>query len=170
MNQLMIGNAFSLLATVVDMYSASRKNARSMLLTQTVGQMLLAVSSFALGGYSAVVQNVVSIIRNLAALRKHTAKWLEYLLVVLGVVLGIVFNNLKLVGWLPILANLEYSVAVFRFKQQEKLLKIAFAVCVLLYTVFNLCISNYVGAAANLVVLVTAIIALVRAFCQRSDQ
>ena len=39
--------------------------------------------------------------------------------IVLGVVTGIVFNNRGIPGWLPVVANLEYSLAVFRFKQVQ---------------------------------------------------
>lgn len=36
-------------------------------------------------------------------------KALEWMLILAGVVLGIIFNNRGLLGWLPIIANLEYS-------------------------------------------------------------
>ena len=162
MSPVIMGNLFSLLATGTDLFSAAAKSARSMLLAQTLSQVLLGASSFVLGGYSAVVQNCVSIVRNLTALGKGRSVAFERVLIVLAVVLGAAFNNLGWLGWLPILANLEYSVAVFRFKDNERALKVAFAVCIVLFVVFNFAISNYVGAGSNLVVLFTTIAALVR--------
>ena len=41
---------------------------------------------------------------------------MEWALIAAGVVLGVVFNNRGLAGWLPIVGNLEYSLAVFRFR------------------------------------------------------
>ena len=160
MTSILLGNIFSVLATGADVFGSSRKSTKAMLAAQTVGQFFLAASAFVLGGYSAVVQNVVSIVRNLTALKDKSSKALEYTLVVLGVVLGIVFNNLGLIGWLPILSNLEYSLSVFRFKNNERMLKAAFALCIVLYAVFNVAISNYVGAVSNTVVLVTTLISL----------
>ena len=160
MTSILLGNIFSVLATGADVFGSSRKSTKAMLTAQTVGQFFLAASAFVLGGYSAVVQNVVSIVRNLTALKDKSGKALEYTLVVLGVVLGIVFNNLGLIGWLPILSNLEYSLSVFRFKNNERMLKAAFALCIVLYAVFNVAISNYVGAVSNTVVLVTTLISL----------
>ena len=60
------------------------------------------------------------------------------------------------------MSNLEYSIAVFRFKNREKALKIAFIVNMLMYSVFNLVIRNYVGAIANYVVVATTAISLLR--------
>lgn len=162
MNHILLGNAFSLLATVSDLYSVSRKTARSMLVTQTVTQALLGLSSLALGGYSAVVQNVVSILRNLAALKQTSSRVLEYGLIAAGVVLGVAFNNLGLIGWLPILSNLIYSVSVFRFKNDERSLKIAFTVCVSMYFLFSLRLHNYVGAASNVAVFTTSALSLLK--------
>ena len=162
MNQVILGNVFSLLSTLTDLYSVSRKTAKSMHVAQTVTQALLGFSSLFLGGYSAVVQNVVSIIRNLAALKEKSHKAIEYALIVMGVALGIAFNNLGWIGWLPIVSNFVYSVSVFQFKNDERSLKIAFAVCVALYIVFNFKILNYVGTASNVVVFSTAALSLIR--------
>ena len=162
MFQILVGNIFSILATVCDLFAASRKNPRTMIWAQTISQGFLAFSALVLGGYSAVVQNIVSVFRNLTALGKKSSKTIEYALVLLGVALGIVFNNLGWIGYLPIVANFEYSVAVFRFKNNERLLKIAFAVCIVLYAAFNLAIFNYAGAISNVIVLITTLLSLCR--------
>ena len=56
----------------------------------------------------------------------------------------------------------EYSIAVFRFKDKERSLKIAFMINMLMYSVFSVVIQNYVGAAANLFVAATTLISLIR--------
>ena len=162
MNHVIAGNVFSLLATGTDIYSSSAKSTKRILLAQTVSQVLLGLSSLVLGGYSAVVQNVVSAVRNLTAAGNKSFKWIEYLLIALGVILGMVFNNLGILGWLPIVANLEYSLAVFRFKNNERMLKTAFAACIVMYAVFNLFLKNYVGALSNLAVLFTTVFFLLK--------
>ena len=105
-----------------------------------------------LKGYSSTVQNAVAILRNLAAMKGIKQKWIEWLLILLGVVLGVTFNNRGLIGWLPIVANLEYSTAMFCLKENARGLKIAFVLNSIMFCVFNVFILNYVGAAANLVV------------------
>ena len=64
-------------------------------------------------------------------------------------------------GLLPVLANLEYSVAMFRLKENTKGLKVAFIVNMIMYSVFSFMIMNYIGAAANIVVAVTTAVSLI---------
>ena len=162
MTDLIVGNACSLCAMVSDSISGTRKKNSQILGIQILSQIFYGVGSIILKGYSGTVQNAVAILRNLAAMKGLKSKWIEWILIVLGVVLGIVFNNLGLVGWLPIVANLEYSIAVFYFKKSEKGLKIAFIINMLMFTVFSFAISNYVGILSNTVVAVTTFVSLLR--------
>ena len=127
-----------------------------------ISQVFYAAGSIILKGYSSTAQNIVAILRNLAAMKGTKNKIIEWLLIILGVVLGAVFNNRGLLGWLPIIANLEYSIAVFRFRNNEKGLKIAFILNMLMYSVFSFAIMNYVGAAGNIIVAVTTAVSLIR--------
>lgn len=160
--RILLGNLFSLLAWAADATSSSRKTTRSMLLTQSLGQLFYGISSIFLKGYSAAVQNFVSILRNLTALGNRCEKWVEWFLIALGVVLGLLFNNLGVVGLLPVISNLGYSLAVFRFREDQRSLKLAFLVSVFLYTVFNVMIVNIVGAITNTSVLIMTIVFLIR--------
>jgi hypothetical protein len=139
---LLIGNLCSLLAMVTDAISASRKTAKSMLLVQILSQIIYGTGAIALKGYSAAVQNAVAILRNIAAIRKVQSKWVEWLLVALAVVLGLLFNNLGTIGLLPVVANFIYSVAIFAFKDNERVIKGAFAVNMAMLTVFILSTTN----------------------------
>ena len=59
-----------------------------------------------------------------------------------------------------ILANREYSIAVFRFTESAKGLKFAFLLHMLMFAVFNVAILNYVGAVSCAVEAVTTILSL----------
>ena len=138
---------------VADSFSSSRKTVRGMLLVQCLGLGFFAASSICLKGYSAAVQNVVGIFRNLLASSKYQSKKLDWVMVGLAVGLGLLFNNLGLIGTLPVIGNLEYTVAMFRVKDNERVLKFAFLVSICMYAVFNLYIKNFVGLIANIVVI-----------------
>ena len=83
-------------------------------------------------------------------------------LVAAGVGLGLSFNNLGIVGLLPVIANLEYSLAVFCFGDNERALKIAFAINAVMFLIFNFVIWNFVGVIANAVVIVMTVLFLIR--------
>ena len=162
MGMIILGNFLSLLAMCSDSFSSSRKTTKGVLMTQNLSQTFYGLSSVVLGGYSAVVQNVVSILRNFVAMSNISSKVVEWGLIGLGVGLGVYFNNLGLVGWLPIIANFEYSIAVFRFKDNERALKASFLVCCALFTVFNVFIYNLVGVVSNTVVIISIIMFLTK--------
>ena len=90
------------------------------------------------------------------------SKALEWGLILAGVALGAAFNNRGLLGWLPIVANLEYFIAVFSFKDNEWALKLAFIVNMAMYAAFSLVILNYAGAFSCTVIAVTTAISLFR--------
>ena len=111
----------------------------------------------------------MAVLRNLAAMmeikNKTVQRIVEWILILLGVALGVIFNNRGLLGWLPIAANLEYSVSVFYLKDREQWLKLAFVVNMLMYSVFSFVIINYVGAVANIVTAVITAVSLIRDAC-----
>ena len=160
---IIVGNVFSLCAMATDAFSGTRKKHRQIMAVQIVSQFFYGASSIALKGYSSTVQNVVAVFRNFAAMKNVKSKTLEWALVLAGVVLGIVFNNRGILGWLPIIANLEYSVSVFKFKDNEKALKLAFILNMVMYAVFSLAIMNYVGTVSCTVIAVTTAVSLFRA-------
>lgn len=118
-SDIIIGNICSIGAMVTDSISGTRKKHREILAVQ------ISAGSIILKGYSSTAQSLVAILRNLAAMKGVRHKAVEWALILLGVALGILWNNRGLLGWLPIAANLEYSVAVFRFSKTERGLKLS---------------------------------------------
>lgn len=162
LNEIIVGNVCSLCAMVTDSVSSTRKKHSQILGVQIISQFFYAAGSIILKGYSSTAQNIVAVLRNLAAMKNTKSKLLEWVLILLGVVLGAVFNNRGLLGWLPIVANLEYSVAMFRFRDNVKGLKVSLLINTLMYSVFNFIILNYVGGVSCIVVGVTTAISLLR--------
>ena len=162
MNQtsIILGNLFSLCAMISDSVSGTRKKHSEIMAVQIVSQFFYAASSIVLKGYSSTAQNVVAVFRNFAAMKNIKSKALEWGLILAGVVLGVAFNNRGLLGWLPIIANLEYSVAVFKLKENEKALKLAFIINMIMYAVFSAIIMNYVGVLSCVVIAATTAVSL----------
>lgn len=158
---VMIGNVLSLFAMVSDSISGTRKKHGEIMAIQTVSQFFYGASSIVLKGYSSTAQNVVAVFRNIAAMKNVKSKALEWALILAGVALGIVFNNRGFLGWLPIIANLEYSVAVFKLRGRERALKLAFILNMVMYAVFSAVIKNYVGIVSCSVIAVTTAVSLI---------
>ena len=159
---IIFGNVCSFLATITDSISSTRKTVKGVLGMQCLSQIIFIVVSIAFQGYADLVQNVVGLVRNLFAMSKKQVKGIEWVFVTLAVGLGLWFNNLGWLGLLPVLANFEYSLAVFRFADDERAMKVAFAVMNLLYMVYNFCMLNVVGGICSAVVIVTTVIYLIK--------
>ena len=159
---IIIGNLCSLLAMGTDTLSGAQKTTKRMLWVQNISQTFYCIGAAALHGYSGAVQNVVSILRNFAGIKKIESKLITWALVVLGVVLGIVCNNLGWVGLLPVIANLQYSLVVFCLRGNERALKVSFLVSALMFSIFSFVILNFVGVITNLVVAVSTGIFLLK--------
>lgn len=157
---LILGNLCSILAMITDSVSATRKTVKGVLWMQNLSQVFYCVGAIALKGYSGAVQNIVSLLRNLAAIYNIRHPIVEWGLIGLGVILGAWSNNLGLMGWLPIIAGTQYSIAIFRFRDNERALKISLLISCILFTVFSAVIWNVVGVVTNAVIAVTAAISL----------
>ena len=147
---------------VTDSVSSTRKTAKGVLLVQSLSQLIYFIGTVVLKGYSGAVQNAVSILRNFVAIRDIRNKYVEWTLAGLGVVLGLAFNNLGFMGLLPVIANFQYTIAVFRFQDNQRALKISFAIAVGMFAVFNIAIFNVVGVVSNSVVFVTTLAVLLK--------
>ena len=159
---IIIGNLFSLFGMLSEAVSATLKTARRVLVMQSIAQVFWFAGTVVLKGYSGSVQNAVSILRNFLAIKKVENKAIEWTVAIVGVVLGICFNNIGLMGYLPVLANFQYTIAVFRFKENERALKKSFLVCVLMFAVFHLSIYNVVGFISNLMIFATTGFVLIK--------
>lgn len=129
---------------------------------QNISQLFYAIGSILLKGYSGAVQNVVCIVRNLAVIKGIQSKIIEWVLVIAGVVIGLFFNNIGFAGLLPIIANLQYTLAMFKFRNNERALKISFLISSVLFIFFCLKVWNFVGVVTNSVVAIATIAVLIR--------
>ena len=169
MTYIVIGNILTLCAMLSDSFSGTRKKHSEIMGVQILSQFFYGASSTILKAYSATAQNIVAVLRNLAAMKNVKSKAIEWILILLGVVLGVILNNRGLLGWIPIVANFEYSVAVFKFKNNERYLKIAFIINSVLFAIFNLIVMNYVGFVGGLVVGITTLISLIKTAGENSE-
>ena len=161
-SSLIIGNLCSLFAMGTDSFSATRKTAKGVLLVQCLSQFFYGFGSIILKGYSGAVQNAMSVLRNVMAIKGIKSKALEWGIVVLGVILGLAFNNIGIWGLMPTIANLQYTLVVFKFPNDERALKISFMFSVILFIIFNAAILNLVGVVTNLIIFATTTISLIR--------
>ncbi len=162
LSSVILGNLFSLGAMFTDSISSNQKSSEKMLTFQCFSQMFYGASSLVLKGYSAVVQSALALVRNILAIRKIHSDAAEWIILILGIVLGIAFNNLGLLGYLPVVANGLYTFSIFRISHNQTALRWAFLIYLVLYVIFDLFILNYVGAVATAIAIVSTAVSIIR--------
>lgn len=145
MVNIILGNIASLLSCLLDSFSATKKNKKDMIRIQCFSVLIYMVANMFLQAYSAIVQNVCALVRNVLAANEIKNKIVEYIIIAAALFFGIYFNNLGLIGLLPVFGNVEYSICMFLLKDNVKGLKLSFLICNICFIVLNLYIKNYVG-------------------------
>ena len=168
MIEIIIGNIASIGAMICDSYSGTRRTRRDMLIAQIFSQFFYIASSLVLKAYSATTQNVVTVFRNLVAIKKDPSKKVAIFFTALPVVLGLIFNNRGLMGLLPIVANLEYSIIMFACPKNVNAIKLALIINCSLFAVFNFYVLNFVSAIASIIISVTTAISLYKSKKEKS--
>ena len=144
-----ISPIFSSLAILIFIISSLLKTKKNILLIQGLGHILLAISEFISNAWASIVQEIISLTRNGLVYFKKNTKVVNTVLIVLGVVIGIYcgimgtntftpwkgIDPAKWYGYLPIIANLEYSIVVCDNRLNAKWLKLSFAISSLLWAI-----------------------------------
>lgn len=138
--------------------------------TQTVATVFLLISDTLAKGYSGAMQDFIGIIRNVAVIKNVHKKWLNAVLIISGLVLGIACNNQGLVGWLPIFANFQFSCLVLMKKADEVIIKTSLCIANICWAVFNFKLMNYASMAVNIAICTSAVIFVVRELVKRKKQ
>ncbi len=137
-----VATIFSTLAVIVFIVSVTFKNKNKILIIQVLSHILLGIGEFISKAWASIVQEVISIIRNILVYFHKNTKLINYILIILGVLIGLYcglmgqntftpwkgWDPAKWYGYLPVIANLEYSIVVCNSKLNAKWLKLALAI------------------------------------------
>lgn len=113
---MLLGNFFSLCSALCLCYSTFGRSKNQMLLWQTVNTGFYATSAFLLGGYSAVVTNLLTALRNILQMKGKLTLRRTVLLCVLMTGVSLFFNRRGWVGVLPVTASVSYTLLLYRVR------------------------------------------------------
>lgn len=142
-----VATVLSTLAMVMFIVSAAIKSKKKVLINQSVAQVFLIFSETVSGAWSSIIQDVVSLIRNIFVYFKKNTNKVNIILIVVGLVIGVYANVFSdnfftpwkgfsfspWYGYLPVIANLEYSIVILKKDINIKWIKLSFGVSCLLW-------------------------------------
>ena len=156
-----LGEILSLLAALTLAYSTFSKKKKKMMLWQALNALFFGLSNFCLAGYSAVVTNVLTFIRNLLVVKNKFDKKCTVIICILIIGIGLHFNNRSIIGLLPIIASVQYTICVFALKSPQHL-RWSLVVNLAMWVIFDFVIAAYPAAIMDIVIIIVTIINIIR--------
>ncbi len=147
---------------------ASKSSVRTVVL-QTIQLILSATANFLLGGYTGVVLNLVSIIRNGVVLKNKYTMPVRIGFVLLMIISGLLTNNRGILGYGIILGNAVFTACLGLKK--EEILKLALAFCIMWWALYDFVNKNYVGTIFDIATFISSIVGYfrIRKKCELSE-
>lgn len=157
MTSIVLGNILTLIAIGFTYLNGTRKKKRDMIICDMGAATCFTLSHVVLRGYVGVVQNLVGVFRNITALFLPNDKFIGWILVACGVIFGIYFNNMGIIGLLPVASGFWYSFCVINKKASSRMLKMALIINSFAFAAYSLIEFNIVGIVSNILVACTTL-------------
>lgn len=166
MVRILVGNAVSLLGSLLMVYAGIVKEKKRILLLQCVQFSLMACGNLILGGVTGALSGVGSLVRNLYCffLPYSLAAKLGFIAAQIGFSAAI--NEMGWLGWLPILSACIFTW--FLDLEDEVKFKWVIILCQSLWCAYDLYLLNYVSFAFDLLTISSNLAGIVRLRRSRS--
>lgn len=155
-----IGNIISLVASIIMIISGYVKSRQKTLYWQTIQVGLSTIACFVLGAISGGIVNLLSIPRNILAYKDKLLFQIKLIIWLTTISLSIYFNTNGIIGYFPLISTTTYIFLM------DKLTGIKFKVLTIftmvIWTVHDFYVKNYVQVAFNVSTVIASIIAIYR--------
>ena len=159
---IILANVLSGIGMLLNLISVAMKTKRKMVIVQTFQNLFVTDGQLCLQGYAGAIQDGVAAVRNVFVLKGWDKKPVKVFFVLIAFVLGMVFNNSGLIGYLVVVVATIYAAAVVADQANEKTLKFIMLFSCVIWGLYDFSLQNYVKALGNLASLIMAIIYLLR--------
>ena len=158
MTNIIIGNIIALIASILMVISGLQKKKKTILFIQIIQIALSVISNIVLGGYTGAVINAISCIRDILCYKDKLGTKEKIFIIILAIGLTITFNNLSLIGLLPLIATIVY----ISFMNIKDVVKFKFLVIfsMIMWLVYDLYIKSYTSGIFDFLSITANIIAI----------
>lgn len=144
MTYLVIGNIIALIASLLMVYTGFIKKKDRILYVQTIQILLFVISSTILGGITGAIINALSCIRNILAYKDKLGIKAKLIIILLSIVLSLKFNNLGIIGLLPVVSSVLY-IWLMNTKDIVKF-KLLIIVTMIIWLIYDIYIKSYTSS------------------------
>lgn len=158
-NPVLVGNIISLIGSFVMIAIGFLKKKNQILLAQCAQFGIMGAGQAVLGGFSGVVSNIVSILRNLICVKWAFTMPFKVTFIVIQILLTAAIKPVGIIAWLPAIAACLYTW--FLDLKNERLLKIVIIITQLFWIVYDFSIHNYTALAFDVFTVISNCIGII---------
>ncbi len=165
--QIIIGNIIALIASIIMVYSGYLKQKKKILYVQTIQIGLSVLSNIVLGGITGAIINAISCVRNILCYKEKLNNTSKIILIALATILSLCFNNLGIIGLLPLISTITY-ILLMNIKNVIKF-KYLIIFTMILWFFYDLYIKSYTSACFDAMCIITNIGSIIQLSKQKSE-
>ena len=153
MQKLLLGNIIALIASFIMVYSGLLKTKKRVLYAQTIQIGLFVISNIILGGMVGVIVNIINVIRNILCYKDKLNLLSRIILTILVTVLSIVFNNMGIIGYLPLISTILYLW--FMNTKNIVYFKLLIIFTTIMWLIYDFTIKSYTSSIFDMMTVIT---------------
>ncbi|MGN1351656.1 MAG: YgjV family protein [Clostridia bacterium] len=165
---IIIGNIIALIASIIMVYSGFLKQKKTILYAQTIQIGLSVLSNIVLGGITGAIINALSCVRNILCYKNKLDLKSKIILIFLATTLSLMFNNLGVIGLLPVISTITYILLM----NTKDIIKFKWLIIftMLMWLIYDLFIKSYTSAIFDFMNIVANIISIIQIRLQNKKE
>ncbi len=165
MSNILTGNILSLAAAVFLAVSCAVKDRKQIFVLQFMNCAVLAAASYFFSSYAAISTLALCCVRNIFIMRDRFTKPVMTVIVILVIICGLLANNRGIVGLLPVIATVEYTMCC-HFITEVKKTRVSILVNEIIWIVYSFIIMDYSTAVTDIIVVIVDILAIIKSYAR----
>lgn len=162
MSNILIGNIISFAAAVFLAVSCVVKDRKQVFILQFMNCAVLALASYFFGSYAAISTLALCCVRNVFITKDKFTRPVMTVIVILVIICGVLTNNRGIIGLMPVLATVEYTMCCYFITNIRKT-KISILLNESIWLVYSFIVQDYSTALTDVAVIIVDIVAILKA-------
>lgn len=156
---IIISNIVAFLASILMVFTGLAKTKKRALTIQTIQIFLHTISNLIINGTTGAIINSLNILRNILCYKNKLTFVFKIILSLLSLGLSLIFNDLGIIGLLPVIASLLY----IWFMNTKNIInfKLLIIVTMILWLGYDIYIKLYVTALFDIATIIGTCISII---------
>lgn len=160
MNYIIIANIVALIGSIFMILANYASDEKRCVLLQSIQIFMFIISNILLRGITGIIINTLSLIRNILTYKQKFNTYIKYFILLLIVILSIIFNNLGIIGYLPLTGTVVFTI--FIDSKNNYLFRLSLSFSVLAWLIYDIYIMSYTSAIFDFLSIIGGIIAIIK--------